>query len=223
EPMEGKICLNKFYDYFKTHKINFHDKNSIGKLVEELDCTHMRKNEILTALFEFCNLEPRLPFKDKSFIKTEPIIITNDMSREDIILYLESTRDKNPTADLAFYSYRDFLATSWEPFLKAAIQRNPVSVEACEKMSETKVISILGDIPNQSIYDGSRMAQPDEVWNYKRGDGLERAICLANILKNRNNSLFMEIIAETDHVDININGETITWPSEKGLKGKIKI
>jgi hypothetical protein len=29
------------------------------------------------------------------------------------------------------------------------------------------------------------MAQPDEVWNYGRGDGLEKALCLMNILKAR--------------------------------------
>jgi len=223
EPMDGKICLNKFYDYFKTNKINFHDKNSINKLVEELDCTHMRKNEILTSLFEFCNLEPMLPGKDKNFISVDSICIGTDMDRESIIAYLESIRSKNPTADLAFYSYRDFSKTDWEPFLKAAFERNPVCVEACEKSDDEKIISTLENMPFQSIYDGSRIAQPDEVWNYKRGDGLEKAICLANILKNRNSSLFMEIIAETSHVDININGETITWPSEKGLKGKIKI
>jgi len=27
--------LNKFSDYFKINKINFHDKNSLNKLVEE--------------------------------------------------------------------------------------------------------------------------------------------------------------------------------------------
>jgi hypothetical protein len=223
EPMEGKISLNKFNDYFKINKINFHDKNSLNKLVEELDCPHMRKNEILTALFEFCNLEPKLPGKDKIFIKTEPINITNDMGRESIISYLESVRDKNPTADLAFYSFRDFSRTDWEPFLKAAIERNPVSVKACEKFGDTEVINILENISNQSIYDGARMAQPDEVWNYQRGDGLERAICLANILKNRNPGLSMEINVEKDHVDIITGGKTVTWPSAKGLKGNIRL
>src|SRR5680860_56882 len=148
EPIEDRICLNKFYDYFKTKKINFHDKNSINKLVEELDCTHMKKNEILTSLFEFCNLEPRLPGKDKSFVEADPISISNDMDRESIISYLESIRDKNQTAELAFYSYRDFSRISWEPFLKAAVERNPVSVEACEKLTDSEIIHILETIPN---------------------------------------------------------------------------
>jgi hypothetical protein len=29
------------------------------------------------------------------------------------------------------------------------------------------------------------MAQPDEVWNYQHGDGLEKAICMMNIIKER--------------------------------------
>jgi hypothetical protein len=223
EPLEGRICLNRFYDYFKTHKINFHDKNSINKLVEELNCTHMRKNEILTALFEFCNLEPKLPEKNKIFIETKPINITNDMSRESIISYLESIRDKNTTADLAFYSYRDFSRTNWEPFLKAAFERNPVSIKACEKFSDGEVINILENLADQSIYDGFRMAQPDEVWNFRRGDGLERALCLANILKNRNQHLLIDINIQNDRVSIIINEKTITWPSSKGLKGAISL
>jgi len=223
EPLEGKIYLNKFYDYFKTHKIDFHDKNSINKLVEELECTHMRKNEILTSLFEFCNLEPKLPKKDKVFIENEPININNDMKREDIIAYLESIRNINTTADLSFYSFRDFSKTRWEPFLKAAIERNPVSVEACEKFNDDEIIKILENFPNESIYDNFRIAQPDEVWNYRRGDGLERAICLANILKNRNKNLHISIDVEKDYVTVSINEKTISWPSSKGLKGHINF
>ncbi|MHB1347436.1 MAG: hypothetical protein ACYCXK_08095 [Candidatus Humimicrobiaceae bacterium] len=223
EPLEDRICLNRFYDYFKTNKINFHDKNSINKLVEELDCTHMRKNEILTALFEFCNLKPQLPGKDKIFIETEPIKISNNLDRNSIVAYLESIRRKNTTADLAFYSYRDFSRTNWDPFLKAAIERNPVSIEALEKHSDNEVIKLLGNLPNESIYDGYRIAQPDEVWNYQRGDGLEKAICLVNILKNRNSHSQIDINIEKDHVSLIINEDTITWPTQKGLNGFIRL
>ena len=41
-------------------------------------------------------------------------------------------------------------------------------------------ISALGD---ESIYDGpSRLAQPDEAWNYGTGDGLEKCLLAANVL-----------------------------------------
>jgi len=221
EPLKDRIFLNKFDDYFKTHKIDFHDKNNIDKLMEELDCPHIRKKEIITALFEFCNLEPKLPGKDKIFIKTEPINLTNDMERKDIIAYLESSRVKNATVDLAFYAYRDLSRTSWEPFIKAAIERNPVSIEGCEKYSDTEVVHIIENMTNQSIYDDSRVAQPDEVWNYQRGDGLERSILLANILKNRKRYKYINIKVEKDHVKIILDEITIIWPSSKGLQGNI--
>ena len=69
----------------------------------------------------------------------------------------------------------------------------------------------------------TRIAQPDEVWNYQRGDGLEKAICLANILKSRNLHLQIDINIEKDHVALNINEDTITWPTQKGLNGLIRL
>ncbi|UCE33722.1 MAG: hypothetical protein JSV40_10975, partial [Deltaproteobacteria bacterium] len=38
---------------------------------------------------------------------------------------------------------------------------------------------------NSSKYQGARMGQPDEVWNYGRGDGLEKANCILNIIRKR--------------------------------------
>jgi hypothetical protein len=131
------------------------------------------------------------------------------MERKDIISYLESLRNKNTTADLAFYAYRDFSRTKWDPFIKAAIERNPVSIEGCKEYSEAEVIRIMEGMLNQSIYDGPRIAQPDEIWNYQRGDGLERAICLANILKNRNKHKHINIVVEKDHVVITLDERTI--------------
>ncbi len=78
-------------------------------------------------------------------------------------------------------------------------------------------------MPNKSIYDSSRLAQPDEVWNYRMGDGLERAICLANILKNRNSYKNISINVEKDNVTIILDEITIKWPSAKGLNGNISV
>ena len=47
-------------------------------------------------------------------------------------------------------------------------------------MSEEAVVHWAEQLPNESIYDGpARLAQPDEVWNFRRGDGLERALTVA--------------------------------------------
>jgi hypothetical protein len=107
------------------------------------------------------------------------------MSREQIIDYLRSIRDKNITADLAFYAYRDMETCDWRPFVKSAIERSPVSIEMTKDKSVEQVYQWLKEMPNESIYDGKRLAQPDEVANYGRADGIEKAITFANILHKR--------------------------------------
>ncbi|MEL7597990.1 MAG: hypothetical protein AAGU01_07290, partial [Clostridiaceae bacterium] len=226
EPIQDRICLNKFMEFFETHKVNFSDEKDIISLMDQFDCPGMlpvEKSEILTSFYKFCNINPRLPGENKNFIEAEPIKLSTEMSREDIISYLESIRDKNVSADLAFYALRDFSRIKWEPFIKAALERNPVSIAKNEGLGDDEVISILESMPNESIYDGSRMAQPDEVWNYQRGDGFEKAICLANILKYKNNDRSINIIALNDYIEINFDNKTIRWPSNKGIKGIIKL
>ena len=39
----------------------------------------------------------------------------------------------------------------------------------------------------------ARLAQPDEVWNFRRGDGLERVLTVAMILRERRNDPDMTI------------------------------
>ncbi|MDZ7836520.1 MAG: hypothetical protein U5N58_00515 [Actinomycetota bacterium] len=220
EPVEDRILLNKFVDYFEKNNIGFHDKSSVDKLMKELDCKQGRKSEILTGLYEFCNEEPRLPGSEKDFVEAEPINITTSMSRDEIISYLESIREKNITADLAFYAYRDFSRTEWEPYVRAALKRNPVSVSACNNLSDDEIIQKLEEMPYESIYPGPRLAQPDEVWNYQRGDGVEKALLLANVLINKNSDRDINIRVDKDKVVISLDGSIITWPSGKGIQGR---
>ena len=108
------------------------------------------------------------------------------MERADVIARLESLRDTNELADLAFYAYRDLNRTEAEPFLKAALERCPVSIAGCAGLSDDAVVATVAALPDESIYDEpGRLAQPDEVWNYGRGDGVEKALLLANILRAR--------------------------------------
>jgi len=223
EPLEGRICLNKFYDFFKANKIDFCQKDSYDKLSSQLDCTHMKKEEIIKSLVEFCYLEPTLPGIDKKFIDSEKINITTDMSREEIISYLDSIRERNTTADLSFYAYRDLSKIEWGPFVKASIERNPVIIDAMKDYNIEKVVELLDVMPTDSIYDGMRVAQPDEVYNFSRGDGLEKALCLADVLKNRDNDLNIEIDVNYEEVLVQYGDKTIKWKSNKGLKGKITI
>lgn len=226
EPIQDRICLNKFSEFFKSHKVDLSDEKDIISIMDQFHCDNMpmaKKREVLTSLYEFCNIKPRFPGENKNFMKSEPIQLSTEMNREDIISYLESIRDKNISADLAFYALRDFSKTLWEPFIKAALERNPVSIAKYKDLGEDELISTLESMPNVSIYDGSRMAQPDEVCNYQRGDGFEKAICLANILKHRNNELSINISVMNDYVEVNFDNKTIHWLSNKGLNGIVKI
>jgi hypothetical protein len=108
------------------------------------------------------------------------------MEREDVIAHVEALRGRNPTADLAFYAWRDLSRTPSEPFVLAALTRNPVSRSGAAALSEEALVGQVGGWDGASIYDEPfRLAQPDEVWNFCRGDGFEKALLVANVLRGK--------------------------------------
>jgi hypothetical protein len=67
--------------------------------------------------------------------------------------------------------------------VKAAIERSPVSKAALGTADSQSAIARIASLDDESIYDGtSRLAQPDEVWNFGTGDGLEKCLLAANVL-----------------------------------------
>ena len=176
----------------------------------------------VSELTDFLYTKAKLPDHDKNFLPSDPLEISTEQSREQIIDYLRHKRQGNSTADLAFYAYRDMESCRWEPFIKAALQRNPVSIEMAGSMSPEQVYDWLGQMQNTSIYDGGRLAQPDEVANYKTGDGLEKAFLLANIILERDPAEDMEIVSENN--DVLLKGrKEYRFTSAKGLIKKIRI
>jgi len=173
-------------------------------------------------LVDFLHIEPKLPSFEKRFVESEPIRIPVGWSREQIIEYLRSIRDENSTADLAFYAYRDMAGCDWKPFVKAAIERNPVSIEKAGSMSIDQVYQWLCRMGDDSIYDSHRLAQPDEVANYNTGDGLEKAFTLANIIRARGPSRPVELIV-ADRV-VTLHAETeYRFSSNKALTNRVII
>ena len=75
---------------------------------------------------------------------------------------------------------------------------------------------------NASIYDGRRLAQPDEVVNYKTGDGLEKAFLLANLIRERNPEQDVEIIIDKNQVILKVQNE-YRFVSTKGLEKHVSI
>ncbi|MCK4786631.1 MAG: hypothetical protein KAV87_22925, partial [Desulfobacteraceae bacterium] len=83
----------------------------------------------------------------------------------------------------------------------------------------TEVADKISKMHDESIYDEpGRLAQPDEVWNYGRGDGAERALLLANILKKRLPDTDIIIGIAPNQVTVKADQTSYDFQSRKGLK-----
>ncbi|MEI7945157.1 MAG: hypothetical protein WCJ02_00595 [bacterium] len=223
-----KVVLNDIEDFVHTQDLNLENPADIEALKKAIGNACMSAEEIVQQLIHFCDTEPRLPDASTATFDTrEPSIpLTTSMTREEVVARVESLRLHNMTADMAFYAWRDLSRTQIEPFMLAALERNPVCLSNSASMNEQELIAQVSTWSDESIYDGAtRLAQPDEVWNFKHGDGLEKAILVASILNKRNGSALL--ITRNAH---NANVETpegltiCSWPSSKMKDGfSIKI
>ncbi|MCX6280857.1 MAG: hypothetical protein NTU51_02750 [Bacteroidetes bacterium] len=167
-------------DIFKTRPY----QEFINLLVEQYPSLK-ENHEFITDLKKFLHLVPRIPSENKNFTPSRHHAITPSSSREEVISIISSMRQSNQTADLAFYAGRFMDNCDRKPFFKAVFERNPVSIAYFHDKTANEIFEELRSWPDESIYEGNRLALPDEVVNYKRGDGIEKAICLMNILKSK--------------------------------------
>jgi len=200
EPIDDRILLDDLEHFFQARPLSMDNPKDLELLKNTLQHHSFDVEMLIQELIRFCRTEPRLPDSRKKFIKQAPLRIAPGDSREQIIAYLESIRYRHPVADLAFSVYRDMARAPWKPFLKAALQRNPVCIEACRNMNITTVEKKLTAMDNISIYDGTRIAQPDEVWNFGRGDGLEKALCLMNIICSRTPDAQLQLLGDGETI-----------------------
>ena len=183
-----QIILNDIEDFVRERAIDLDAPGDVETLKGAIGNTCMSAAEVVRQLARFCHTEPHLPdAAGVAFDAAEPLIaLAPEMTREEIIRHVEALRDKNVTADMAFYAWRDLSRTEPGPFIQAAMERNPVSRAGGAGLDEQTLIEQVGGWDNESIYDGAtRLAQPDEVWNFRRGDGFEKALMVANILRGR--------------------------------------
>ena len=102
------------------------------------------------------------------------------MSYSEVSERLNEIKNANRPAFLAQYAGHELGTTESAPFVKAALERCPVSREA---LRAKDVLGEISRMPSQSIYDGkSRLATPDEAWNFGVADGLEKCFLAANAL-----------------------------------------
>jgi hypothetical protein len=210
----GRIRCDELDEFLRRQKIDIWNPQSKAALRTFIQHVVPDAQRFVEELANFVHVEARLPAMDKNFVPGVPAQISTDQSREQIIDHLRQLRASNPTADLAFYAYRDMGTCDWTPFIKAAVERNPVSVEMTGNMSVEQAYGWLNGLINESIYPDDRLAQPDEVVNYGRGDGVEKALALANIIRQRSPEQDIEIKVEGNNV-------ALKGPKEYGfLSGK---
>ena len=139
------------------------------------------------------------------------------------MIIITGNRDKSETALLTLYVYRQMDDIDWLPFVKAAVERNPVSFNDLYEKSNYEVYSALKTLPVESIYDNNRLALPDEVWNFQRGDGVEKALLLAGFIIHKEHDSTVRIVIDNEKVRLTSNGHDFHFVSNKKLKKTIEI
>lgn len=218
--MPGRIVLNDLEEYVRLQKPDLKRPGDVTKLKQQFACECINTEWAMESLIRFCHVEPRLPdAAGKRFFRlAEPLAVARDMGRNGIIRRLEEIRGRNPMAEMAFHAYRDLRRVEAAPFLKAAMERCPVSVDGSKDLSVPEVVARIRSMPDTSIYDEEgRLAQPDEVWNYGRGDGVEKALLLANILKHRDPQQGLKVTIQAGRARLSGYGEPVDFVTSKGL------
>jgi hypothetical protein len=195
------------------------DRNALG---QALSPVIPDVEAFIRDLMDFLEVKPRLPSPEKTYVHVDPIVLTADMDRPQVIETLEQHRSSNAIVDLAFYAYRDMSSCDWRPFVKAAVERSPVSLAMVRDLPMDQVNAWLQVMPGESIYDSQRLAQPDEVSNFRTGDGVEKAFVLASILRRRKADQEVKVIVDGDQVVVQAE-EEYSFSSSKGLHQEVMI
>jgi len=222
-PVQWKIMLNDIEEILDRHS---------GKSFKEIETEFIAKTgteyeEIITEMFkdlsDFIFIDPKIPDPARNFKVTDRLQISIEHSREDIINIINEHLENSETARLTQYVYRDMDKIDWLPFIKAAIERNPVSFTELNEKNNYEVYSLLKGFPVVSIYEGNRLALPDEVWNFKRGDGIEKALLLADFLLHKDKTSAVTITIDNKEVLLSSGGHQFHFISHKHLKKSIEI
>jgi hypothetical protein len=134
--LPGRIRCDQLEEFMEEQKIDVRNSEGSTALRKYLEPVIPDAKLFVDQLADFVHTEAKLPALEKNYLPSLPIEINVDQSREQIIDYLQTIRKSSPTADLAFYASRDMETCDWTPFIKAAVERNPVSLEMCTSGSK---------------------------------------------------------------------------------------
>ncbi len=216
-PIPGRLVVNDLEEFIRSEKIDFDKPEDCFRLQARFCSACNESCNILQALQQFVHIVPRLPdVAGKRPVSSQPVELSPEMDRETVVRVLGEQRATNESVDLAFHAAR--IPGDWfEPYWHAALNRNPVSIEgsaACDTLDA--VAAELASMDTESIYEGERIAQPDEVWNFRTGDGFEKAAALANIARSRGASGLV-LLREGDRVRLQAGDQVWEFVSAKPM------
>jgi len=222
-PLPDKILLNDIENIFTGRKGRKLEefREEFTRLSGEADRNVIE--EMFKDLQNFIHTDPRIPSGNKNYIPNVIPEISVSQSREEIIETICSLSERTETADLALYIYRDMERINWIPFIKAAIERNPICFNDLNGKSVKEVYEHILTLPDESIYGSGRLAQPDEVWNFRRGDGIEKAFLLADVIVRKNPAAQIRMEIDREMVKMLCDGDIYYFKSSKSLRKIIRI
>ncbi len=222
-PIQGKALLNDIERIFCDGKgknlADFREEfmRSVSGIPENI------REEMFKDLSDFIFTDPKIPDNNKEFISTIIPEISVADSREKISGIIRDISGISETAMLTLYVYRQMDIIDWLPFIKAAIERNPVCFNDLEGKNQMEVYYMLKSMPDESIYDEKRLALPDEVWNFRRGDGIEKALLLADFILRQSEDKEVTLEIEDEQVVLKLEGNSFLFSSAKGFRKSIMI
>jgi hypothetical protein len=218
-PVPQRMILGELELFFKENRVIVDSATTVEKLKNSLRHGCINVEEVVKDLINFCRTTPRLPESEKKWQAEEPINLEGVSSSEEAIERIEQFRTRNISADLAFSAFRDLSRSPWKPFLKAALERNPVTIEKMKGMDPQQAYQLVAKLENESIYEEStRIAQPDEILNFGRGDGIEKAICFINYLKNQFPDTEYSLDGSDRQIKVKFNKKEYTFKTSKTVK-----
>jgi hypothetical protein len=222
-PIPGKIMLNDIENIFTDGKEKSFDEFRTEFMKSAGEVSESILGEMFTDLHNFTFTDPDIPGTNKVFLKPDMPVISPEDSREKITGAITDLAEKSETALLTMYVYRQMDRIDWVPFVKASIERNPVCFTDLNGQSVMEVYRILTGFSDESIYDGNRLALPDEVWNFRRGDGIEKTFLLADFIVQKNPDASLEIGIVDKKVILKYQNEDYIFSSSKSFRKSITI
>ncbi len=222
-PIPDRIILNDLEAFSRSREIDLSNTRDVEDLRGQFSCGCLNAQAAIEALIRFCRVSPRIPVLEEKRFETDavPLDLTSAMRRDEMLEQMDSLRSRNRMVDMAFYAYRDLNRTEAAPFVKAALDRNPVSVEMARELCDGGLVQTVQGLFEESIYDGTgRLAQPDEVWNFRRGDGLEKALLLANLWAARKPDESITLMVEPARAVLKAGRQEWVFASTKGVRAQ---